>query len=62
MEGFKLSAELEGKYKVLTHLPCLHHSQLGLVDFRTMTEEQAEQLIEAGTIYLKRIKKRKAAN
>jgi len=40
----------------------LHHPQMGLVDFRTMTEEQAEQLITAGTEYLVKIRKRKAAN
>lgn len=62
MAGFTLSAELQGKYRVNTHLPCLHHPQLGLLDFRTMTSAQADELIAAGTIYLVKIKKRKAVS
>lgn len=59
MAGFKLSEVLQGKYKVVnTHLPMLHHPKLGLVDFRSITVEQAEALIEAGTDYLVKIKKR----
>jgi len=62
MAGYTLSAELQGRYKVVnTHMPCLEHPQLGRVDFRTMTAEQADALITAGTMYLVKIKKRKAA-
>jgi hypothetical protein len=59
MAGFKISPRLQGKYRVTgTELPILYHPQLGRLDFRIMTEAQAEQLIIAGTIYLKKIKKR----
>lgn len=54
---FKLSDALEGKYEVInTTLPTLH-SRIGDVDFRTMTEAKAEELINAGTDYLRKVKK-----
>jgi hypothetical protein len=62
MDSFTLSPELQGKYRVHSHLPCLHHPQLGLLDFRTMTCAQADELIAAGTIYLVKIKKKKAVS
>ncbi|WP_342645014.1 hypothetical protein [Mucilaginibacter sp. CSA2-8R] len=59
MPGVKISPALKGKYRVVaTELPILHHPLLGRLDFRTMTEAQAEQLIAAGTGYLKKVKKR----
>jgi hypothetical protein len=62
MTGFTLSPELQGIYRVTTHVPLVHHPTLGLVDFRTMTAVQAEEMIKAGTIYLVRIKKKKAVS
>jgi hypothetical protein len=54
---FKLSEALEGKYEVInTTLPTLH-SRIGDVDFRTMSEAQAEELVTAGTDYLRKVKK-----
>lgn len=54
---FKLSSELEGKFKVIgTESPILH-SRIGEVDFRYMSEAQAERLIKAGTSYLVKVKK-----
>lgn len=52
----KLLPECEGKYKVKTHLPTLY-SSIGFVDFRTMTVEQAEALLEVKSPYLERVKK-----
>ena len=50
-----LNPALKGKYKVVnTDLPVLH-SRIGKVDFRTITEEEAEQLIKAGTSYLEKV-------
>jgi hypothetical protein len=52
-----LNPELKGKYKVVnTDLPVLH-SRIGKIDFRTITEEEAEQLIAAGTSYLIKLNK-----
>jgi len=52
---FELSPELVGKYEVInTTLPVLH-SRIGEVDFRTMTVDQAEQLVKAGTDYLRAV-------
>ncbi len=52
---FELSPELVGKFEVInTTLPVLH-SRIGHVDFRTMTFAQAEELVAAGTDYLKRV-------
>lgn len=54
---FKLSPDLEGKYEVINTLSPILHSRIGDMDFRTMTEAQAEQLIKVGTNYLKKTKK-----
>lgn len=55
--SFVPSAAIEGKFRVVnTHLPVLH-SKIGKVDFRVITLEQAEQLVEAGTDYLVKVKK-----
>ncbi|MFD2163681.1 hypothetical protein ACFSJU_14825 [Paradesertivirga mongoliensis] len=55
--NFEISALIKGKFEVInTHLPVLH-SRIGMVDFRTMTEEQAERLVAAGTRYLRKVKK-----
>jgi hypothetical protein len=59
---FKLSQELEGKFKVVgTTLPILH-SRIGEIDLRSATLDQAEALIKAGTDFLIRVpvKKTKA--
>jgi hypothetical protein len=53
--NFQLSPELVGKFKVVnTTLPALH-SRIGYVDFRTMTLDQAEALVKAGTRYLRAV-------
>jgi hypothetical protein len=55
--AFKLSPELEGKFQVInTTLPALH-SRIGYVDFRTITLAEAEELVKAGTDYLRPVKK-----
>lgn len=52
-----LLPECQGKYKVIgTTCPTLY-STIGFIDFRTMTVDQAEALIESGSSYLERIKK-----
>lgn len=59
MEKWKLNQDLVGKFEVVgTDLPVLQ-SKIGQIDFRTMTEEQAEALISAGTSYLKKIPAKK---
>jgi hypothetical protein len=56
---FILSPDLQGKFEVVnTTLPALH-SSIGYVDFRTMTLDEADRLVKAGTIFLKAVKKRK---
>jgi hypothetical protein len=52
---FILSPELEGKFKVVGTTSPILHSRIGDVDFRIMTESQAEELIKAGTSYLQKI-------
>ena len=51
-QTFKLSPELVGKFEVVNTDSPLLCSRIGDVDFRYMTEAQAEQLIKAGTMYL----------
>lgn len=53
---FTLSPELEGKFEVINTTSPVLHSRIGDVDFRTMTLEQAEELIKSGTRYLKKVK------
>lgn len=54
-QGYTVSPQIEGKFRVIgTTLPTLH-TRIGYVDFRTITIEQAEAMIEAGTEYLERI-------
>ena len=49
---FKLPAEVAAKYQVVnTTFPTLH-SRIGDIDFRTITLEQAQALVKAGTSYL----------
>jgi hypothetical protein len=56
---FKLSPAIEGKFTVVnTHLPTLH-SRIGLIDFRTITLNQAEELEKLNCRYLKRVKPRR---
>lgn len=56
---FEVSKAIEGKYQVInTHLPKLE-SRIGLVDFRTISLDQAERLVKAGTRYLRKIEKAK---
>lgn len=50
--SFEPSPAIEGRFRVVnTHLPILH-SKIGKIDFRTITLEQAEALVSAGTSYL----------
>jgi hypothetical protein len=53
---FKLSPVLEGKFEVINTTSPILHSRIGDVDFRTMTLEQAEELMKSGTRYLKKVK------
>lgn len=53
---FKLSPELEGKFEVINTTSPVLHSRIGDVDFRTMTLEQAGDLMKSGTRYLKKVK------
>jgi hypothetical protein len=59
---FKLSPELEGKFEVVNTTLSALHSRIGYVDFRTMTLEQAEAMVEAGTDYLIRVPSKKSRN
>lgn len=50
------SPEISGLYRIInTDLPILH-SRIGDIDFRKITLEQAEKLIESGTRYLEKVK------
>jgi len=52
---FTLSPALEGKFEVINTTSPVLHSRIGDVDFRTMTVDQAEQLVKAGTDYLRAV-------
>lgn len=51
------SPALEGKYKVINTAYPILHSRIGDLDLRIITLDQADQLIKAGTRYLKAIKR-----
>lgn len=54
--NFDLSPAIAGKYEVVnTSFPVYHH-KLGQFDFRTITEEDAKLLAEAGSMYIRPIK------
>lgn len=53
-DQWEINPELKGKFVVInTESPTLE-SRIGFIDFRTITEEQANELIKAGTDYLKK--------
>lgn len=55
---YTLSPAIEGKFEVVnTHLPIIIHPKLGSVDFRTITEEKADELVKVGTRYLVKVEK-----
>lgn len=59
---YKLSPEIEGKFEVVnTTLPAIH-SRIGYVDFRTITLAQAEEMVKAGTDYLRPVPVKKFKN
>ncbi len=57
---FKLSPELEGKYEVINTTLTALHSRIGYVDFRIMTVAQAEEMIKAGTDFLRAVPVKKS--
>ncbi|MNK47619.1 hypothetical protein D3C87_664310 [compost metagenome] len=57
---FTPSEAIKGKFKVVNTIFPIFHSRIGQIDFRTITEEEAEKLVAAGTIYLERVKTTKA--
>ena len=58
--SFTPSPLIEGKFRIVnTHMPVLH-SKIGMVDFRTITEEQAEALVAYKCYYIERITEAKA--
>lgn len=51
-----LNPELEGKYRIKgTHCPRILNTSLGDIDFRTLTEEQAEQLVTDEMPYIEKL-------
>lgn len=52
---FEISPAIKGRFKVLTHLPLLHTST-GTFDFRSITIEEAEKLVEMAPEYIKKVK------
>lgn len=56
---FEVSKAIEGKFEVVnTSLPCLE-SRIGFIDFRYITLDQAEKLVQSGTRYLRRVQVKK---
>lgn len=57
--SFTPSPAIEGKFRVVnTHMPMLH-SRIGLIDFRIISEEQAQALVDYGCIYIEVIPAKK---
>ncbi|GAA4327475.1 hypothetical protein GCM10023149_30880 [Mucilaginibacter gynuensis] len=55
-ENPHLNPALAGKYRIVgTHCPVILNTTIGDIDFRTLTEEQAEQLVADGMIYIERV-------
>jgi len=51
-----LNPELEGKYRIVgTHCPKVLNTSIGDIDFRTLTEAQAEQLVADGMPYIEKL-------
>ncbi|SEM66153.1 hypothetical protein SAMN05192574_101378 [Mucilaginibacter gossypiicola] len=55
-ENEHLNPALEGKFKVVgTHCPIVLNTSIGDIDFRTLTEEQAEKLVTDGLPWLQKV-------
>jgi hypothetical protein len=51
-----LHPALDGKFRIVgTHCEKVLNTSIGDIDFRKLTEAQAEQLVEDGFIYLEKI-------
>lgn len=57
--NFTPSPAIAGKFEIVNTVHPIYHSKIGKFDFRTITEEQAEELIKSGSDYIKAIKVRK---
>ncbi|MDX3913780.1 MAG: hypothetical protein QHC79_09590 [Pseudosphingobacterium sp.] len=56
--SYTVSKAIEGKFEIInTHLPSIIHPKLGAIDFRTITEEQAQKLVDAGSMYIQKVEK-----
>lgn len=59
-ENIHLNPALDGKFRIKgTHCPIILNTTVGDIDFRTLTEEQAEQLVldgfPDGFVFLERL-------
>jgi hypothetical protein len=54
--NFTPSTTIQGKFEVINTSDPILHSRIGVIDFRLISEAQAEQLVKAGTRYLKKLK------
>jgi hypothetical protein len=62
MDNPHLNPALTGRFKIKhTHLPLVMQSPIGDIDFRRLTEAQAEQLVSKGFYYLERVEQPAAA-
>lgn len=51
-----LNPELAGKFRIKdTHCPRVLNTTIGDIDFRTLTEDQAEQLVTDGMPFIEKI-------
>ncbi len=57
--SFIPSPAISGKFEIVNTIHPIYHSKIGKFDFRTITEEDAGELVKSGSDYIKAIKVRK---
>lgn len=53
---FTVSPAIAGKFRIVKTVQPIYHSKIGRFDFRTITEQDAQRLVDIKSIYIKKLK------